>query len=130
MSAAVPGEPLALDFKSATLYAVRALLHSHDTAALVAADNAVLDDLAGRALAAARHPEGGLTVATLAALAPAVRTRVLHAWARELGAAGGALSHRHVAALDALVTRWRGQGPTRLPGGIMVARRAERLAAL
>jgi len=37
MSAAVPGEPLALDFKSATLYAVRALLHSHDTAALVAA---------------------------------------------------------------------------------------------
>ncbi|MEV7330672.1 tRNA lysidine(34) synthetase TilS [Micromonospora sp. NPDC093244] len=98
------------------------------TARLVAADNAALDDLAEAALAAGRHPEGGLSVPALAGLAPAVRGRVLHAWARELGALPGALSHRHVAALDALVTDWRGQGPTDLPGGVRVLRRADRLA--
>lgn len=100
------------------------------TAALVAADNAVLDELTAEALAAARRRDGSLAVPVLAGLAPAVRGRVLHAWARELGAAGSALSHRHVVALEALVTRWRGQGPTRLPGGITVARQAQRLAAL
>ena len=52
----------------------------------------------------------------------AIRTRVLHAWAKELGASGAALSHRHVAALDALITDWHGQGPVHLPGGIRVAR--------
>jgi tRNA(Ile)-lysidine synthase len=59
----------------------------------------------------------------LSGLPPAIRTRVLHSWARELGAAGGALSHRHVEALDALVTGWHGQGPCALPGDIRVARR-------
>jgi tRNA(Ile)-lysidine synthase len=68
--------------------------------------------------------DAGLAVAALAALPPAVRTRVLHAWAKELGAAGGALSHHHVYALDALITDWHGQGPTTLPGGITVARRS------
>ncbi|WP_435205423.1 tRNA lysidine(34) synthetase TilS [Micromonospora sp. bgisy143] len=100
------------------------------TARLVAADNAALDEIAATALAAARHPVGGLAVAELAGLPAAVRGRVLHAWARELGAVGGALSHRHVAALDALVTDWHGQGPTDLPGGIRVLRRDDRLAVL
>ncbi|MGN9917948.1 tRNA lysidine(34) synthetase TilS [Micromonospora palomenae] len=100
------------------------------TARLVAADTAALDDLAAAALAdpaGVRAVDGGLSVAALAALAPAVRTRVLHAWARELGASPAALSHRHVAALDTLVTDWRGQGATHLPGGLRVARRAGRL---
>ncbi|MBM0238935.1 TilS substrate-binding domain-containing protein, partial [Micromonospora sp. ATA32] len=39
------------------------------------------------------------------------------------GAPPAALSHRHVAALDALVTDWHGQGATHLPGGLRVARR-------
>ncbi|NBE81183.1 tRNA lysidine(34) synthetase TilS [Micromonospora rubida] len=122
------------------------------TARLVATDTAALDALAAAALAPpdpavladpaaavggaggpppadVRVPGGGLSVEGLAGLAPAVRTRVLHAWARELGAAPAALSHRHVAALDALVTDWRGQGATHLPGGIRVVRRAGRLAA-
>ncbi|ROT28019.1 tRNA lysidine(34) synthetase TilS [Micromonospora sp. HM5-17] len=110
------------------------------TARLAAADNAVLDDLAAAAYARARlgavpGPDGGdgpptaLTVPVLAGLAPAIRTRVLHRWARELGAAPAALSYRHVAALDALVTAWRGQGPTALPGGIHVARRGDALVA-
>jgi tRNA(Ile)-lysidine synthase len=127
------------------------------TARLMAADTAALDALATAALAAdpvrvspppsgtagagdaareaevptpsggVRAVEGGLSVAALAGLAPAVRTRVLHAWARELGASPAALSARHVAALDALVTDWRGQGPTYLPGGLRVARRDGRL---
>ncbi|BFU41925.1 tRNA lysidine(34) synthetase TilS [Krasilnikovia sp. MM14-A1004] len=93
------------------------------TATLLAADTAALDALAAGALDAARTDKG-LSVAALAALDPAVRGRVLHAWARELGAPGGALSHRHVDALDALVMGWHGQGATHLPGGGAVARRA------
>ncbi|MEH0841398.1 tRNA lysidine(34) synthetase TilS [Micromonospora sp. CPCC 205711] len=93
------------------------------TARLVAADTAALDDLAAAALAAAGDAGPGLSITTLAALPEAVRTRVLHAWARELGAPPAALSHRHVAALDALVTEWRGQGAVHLPGAIRVVRR-------
>ncbi|XVU25172.1 tRNA lysidine(34) synthetase TilS [Actinoplanes sp. CA-054009] len=63
-----------------------------------------------------------MSVGALSALMPAIRKRVLHSWALRLGAPGGALSHRHVEALDALVTAWRGQGPVHLPGGIRVAR--------
>jgi tRNA(Ile)-lysidine synthase len=99
------------------------------TAAQLAADNGHLDALASEALAAART-DRGLSVAVLAGLPTAIRTRVLHAWARELGAAGGALSHRHVAALDALVTGWHGQGPAALPGGIVAGRREGELVRL
>jgi tRNA(Ile)-lysidine synthase len=94
------------------------------TAGQLAADTAALDAQAAAALAGARTGDDGLRVAALAGLPDAVRTRVLHAWAAELGAPGAALSHRHVAALDALVVGWHGQGPTALPGGIVVARRA------
>jgi tRNA(Ile)-lysidine synthase len=97
------------------------------TARLVAADTALLDTMAAEALTRARRPGGGLSVPVLGELPDPVRTRVLHAWARELGGSGSALSHRHVAALDALVTGWRGQGPTQLPGGISVVRRAGEL---
>lgn len=99
------------------------------TARQLAADNAALDALAGQALSAARTPDGALSTVVLRDLPDAVRTRVLHAWARELGAGGSALSHRHVAALDALVTAWRGQGPAYLPGDVMVSRRAGHLVA-
>ena len=93
------------------------------TARLLAADAAALDALAAEALEAARVDGAGLAVTVLLDLPAAVRTRVLLAWARELGAAPAALSQGHVAALDALVTDWRGQGPAHLPGGIRVARR-------
>jgi tRNA(Ile)-lysidine synthase len=92
------------------------------TAGLVAADNEALDALAATALSAA-VADDGLSVSSLESLAPAVRTRVLHVWARSLGAPGSALSHRHISALDALVLRWRGQGPVHLPTGILVRRR-------
>jgi tRNA(Ile)-lysidine synthase len=92
-------------------------------AALAAADTEALDALAATAAAEAADGRGGLRVSALADLPAALRTRVLHAWARELGVNGSALSARHVDALDALVTRWHGQGPTALPGGLQVVRR-------
>ncbi|HEX6970455.1 MAG TPA: tRNA lysidine(34) synthetase TilS [Micromonosporaceae bacterium] len=99
------------------------------TARLIAADVAALDESAQNALDAARVGSDRLDVAALAGLAPAVRTRVLHAWARALGVPGATLSQRHVDALDALVTDWRGQGPVHLPGGARVSRRGGILVA-
>jgi tRNA(Ile)-lysidine synthase len=96
------------------------------TAGQIAADNAALDALAREALLSAYEGDG-LVISVLSGMVGAIRTRVLHAWARELGASGSALSHRHVGALDALITDWRGQGPVHLPGGIRVARVRGRL---
>jgi tRNA(Ile)-lysidine synthase len=96
------------------------------TASLVAADNEALDDLSAAALESARSADG-LSVPVLAGLSPAIRGRVLHRWARELGAPGGALAYKHVLALDALVIDWHGQGPAFLPAGIGVARRSDDL---
>jgi tRNA(Ile)-lysidine synthase len=98
------------------------------TARLVAADGAALDALARRALRRAQAP-GGLASEELTRLPDAVRTRALHQWARRLGVPGSALSHRHVAALDALVTAWHGQGAVSLPGGISVVRAEGMLVA-
>jgi tRNA(Ile)-lysidine synthase len=99
------------------------------TATLLADDTAALDSLAAAALASARATDGSLSIPALAELPRALRTRVLRTWAREVGARPAALSHRHVAALDALVTAWRGQGPTHLPGGIEVTRSGDRLSS-
>jgi tRNA(Ile)-lysidine synthase len=99
------------------------------TAGQVAADNEALDAWARRALSDAGTGDGSLAVAALRELPDAVRTRVLHAWVRRLGVPGSALSHRHVAALDALVTDWHGQGPAYLPGGYAVTRHAGALTA-
>jgi tRNA(Ile)-lysidine synthase len=95
------------------------------SAAQIAADNAALDALAEEAFGLAVRPAElhGLNISDLSGLADAIRTRVLHLWARRLGAPGAALSHRHVEALDALVTGWHGQGAVYLPGGIVVTRR-------
>jgi tRNA(Ile)-lysidine synthase len=94
-------------------------------AALAAQDNAALDELAEVAAARARADDG-LRIDGLAGLAAAVRTRVLRRFAAESGA--NALSQRHVAALDALVTGWHGQGPVSLPGGVWLGRRGQRLS--
>ncbi|GAA2518776.1 tRNA lysidine(34) synthetase TilS [Pilimelia columellifera subsp. columellifera] len=98
------------------------------TARLLGADSAVLDELAVVAAGAAADGDD-LRVGELRRLPEAVRTRVLHAWALRSGAVGGALAMRHVGAIDALVARWRGQGPVQLPGGVVVSRRAGRLTA-
>jgi tRNA(Ile)-lysidine synthase len=69
-----------------------------------------------------------LSVAGLARLPTALRSRVLRLWARESGAAP--LSAERTAALDALITAWHGQGPVELPGGVAVHRRSGRLVVV
>jgi tRNA(Ile)-lysidine synthase len=63
-------------------------------------------------------------VAALAALPAAIRTRVLRDAAVMAGCPPGALAAGHVGAVDALVTAWRGQRWTDLPGGVRASRRA------
>lgn len=99
------------------------------TARQLAADSSYLDALATAALAECVEGDG-LSVARLAALPPALRTRVLHAWALQIGVIASALGHKHVDAVDALITSWHGQGPTALPGGVHVVRRDGRLRML
>jgi tRNA(Ile)-lysidine synthase len=97
------------------------------TADLLRADADALDDLADSAAARLRAADGSLACAGLADLPPALRRRVLRAAALRAGCPPAALAAVHVAALDALVTAWRGQGPVALPGGVAGARRCGRL---
>jgi tRNA(Ile)-lysidine synthase len=69
----------------------------------------------------------GLAIEELAALPAAIRSRVLRNAAIAAGCPAGALTAGHVAALDALVTGWRGQRGTDLPGGIRGRRRYGKL---
>ncbi|WP_448059013.1 tRNA lysidine(34) synthetase TilS [Cellulomonas hominis] len=104
------------------------------TADLLRQDADALDGWAAQVLDAAltapadpATPSLLLDVATLAEVPVAVRTRVLRSAAVRAGAPPGALVREHVLALDALVTRWRGQGPVHLPGGLRGVRVCGRL---
>ncbi|MDO5731479.1 tRNA lysidine(34) synthetase TilS, partial [Corynebacterium sphenisci] len=98
------------------------------TAELARADADCLDDLAAAELARIRAGAGpgadpaGLPAAAVAALHPALRRRVLAAWAR--GAGAGALTSAHLAALDRLARAAAAGagagGRVRLPGGLVV----------
>ncbi|WP_422744278.1 tRNA lysidine(34) synthetase TilS [Mycobacterium sp. WMMD1722] len=83
------------------------------------------DALDGLAEAAFRDAvcETGLDTARLSGLPTAIRRRVIRRWLTAQGA--GALTDRHLRAVDALVTHWRGQGGVAVPGG----RTRERLIA-
>jgi len=72
-------------------------------------------------------PGGGLDAAGLALLPAAIRTRVLRESAIAAGCPAGALTTRHIDALDALVTGWRGQRWADLPGGVRGRRQYGRL---
>jgi len=93
------------------------------TAALLRADADALDGLA----AAEAKRLTGLPVADLAELPAAIRQRVLRRAAVAAGCPASALSRRHVQSLDELITCWRGQRWTDLPGGIRCQRRYGRL---
>ena len=67
---------------------------------------------------------GGLDVAGLAALPAAIRTRVLRDAAVRAGCPPGALAAGHIGQVEALVTAWRGQRWTDLPGGVRARRQA------
>jgi tRNA(Ile)-lysidine synthase len=91
------------------------------TAALTQADLDALDALA----AGISRDSATLDVADLKDQPQAIRTRVLRAWAHAAGT--DALTATHIAALDALVAGWHGQGPVDLPGGFAVRRASGRL---
>jgi tRNA(Ile)-lysidine synthase len=94
------------------------------TAGLLREDLDALDALAADELTALAV-DGELPARPLGALPDAVRRRVLRGW---LGAAGvGDLSAVHLRAVDALLTRWHGQGRVDLPGGAGVVRASGRL---
>lgn len=90
------------------------------TAALARDDADALDAWAAEAYATLGG-EPDLDVQELARLPPALRRRVL------LRAAGVGLTSTQLAAVDALVTDWHGQGEVLLPGGVAAARRDGRL---
>lgn len=58
----------------------------------------------------------------LAVLPAAIRTRVIRKLAIDAECNQNDLSREHVLAIDALITRWHGQGPINLPGNVDVTR--------
>jgi tRNA(Ile)-lysidine synthase len=99
------------------------------SARLLRADADFLDALAESELERIAPPGSGhsLPLDALAALPEAIRSRVLRNAALAAGCPPGALSARHVAGLEALVTGWRGQRWTDLPGGVRAWRRYGKL---
>ena len=94
------------------------------SAALLREDNAALDAWAQEVPLA--DPVTA-DVTRLADLPTAVRMRVVRRLALAAGCPASSLSREHLLAADALVTRWRGQGPVDLPGGVRAARESGRL---
>jgi len=101
------------------------------TAELLREDDAALERWADEVrVAARRHDDEGraaLDVDVLAAVPVAVRRRVLRVESLESGVPGGDLRASHLADIDALVTRWKGQGAVHLPGGVRATRDCGRL---
>ncbi len=110
------------------------------TADLFRADADALDDDAATALRAAvinrdslaperyQNPDdhrAGYDVRQLARLPEAVRRRVLRLATIAAGSPPTDLTAAHVAAVDALVTSWRGQTGIDVPGGLRAVRRAD-----
>jgi tRNA(Ile)-lysidine synthase len=97
------------------------------TADQLRADADALDGVAAAEAARLEAGHRALAADALGALPAAIRTRVLRGAAIAAGCPPGALSARHVSEMDALVTLWRGQLWTDLPGGIRCQRRCGRL---
>ncbi|MGC5168614.1 tRNA lysidine(34) synthetase TilS [Luteimicrobium sp. DT211] len=110
------------------------------TAAQLRDDADVLDALAADLLARSladgdalfadgdvASPPVVVDVGPLATAPGALRTRALRLAATRAGSPAGALTAAHVAALDALVVRWHGQGPVHLPGPVLGSRECGRL---
>lgn len=66
----------------------------------------------------------------LAGVPAAIRARVIRLAIYAQGAPLGSISAEHLAPIEALVTGWKGQGPSSLPGGVKVARISGRLSLL
>src|SRR5215469_5325712 len=97
------------------------------SASQIRADAEVLDDLAASQAELARDGDGAWQAGRLAGLPAAIRTRVLRLAAIAGGCPAGALTARHIEALDGLLTSWHGQRWTDLPGGIRGTRHCGKL---
>lgn len=67
-------------------------------------------------------------VATLEQLPRAIRTRILRSAIYAAGAPMGSLTADHIAAVEAFITAWHGQGEVSLPGNVKVCRISGRLS--
>jgi tRNA(Ile)-lysidine synthase len=94
------------------------------TAAMLREDLDALDALAAAELSRLAAADG-LPAEAVAGLPAALRRRVLRGWLHRAGVPD--LQAVHLAAVDALLTRWRGQGRVDLPGGAGVVRASGRL---
>jgi tRNA(Ile)-lysidine synthetase-like protein len=100
------------------------------TADLARADADALAELADEVAWDVVHgarDEGTLDVEALEPLMDAVRSRVVRTWLVDGGCPPGRLSADHVQRVCRLVTRWKGQGPVALPGGVEAVRDCGRL---
>ena len=97
------------------------------TAGLLRDDADALDDLAAQEISRLNLTD--IDCEYLQSLPRALRTRVIRAAIYACGAPIGSITAEHVAAAEALVTSWRGQGALSLPGGVKVARISGRLSA-
>ena len=78
-------------------------------------------------ISTSQRGEVSLDTVGLAAEPTPIRRRVLHLAAVRAGSPGGAITRVHILGLDALITSWRGQGPSHLPGNIRASREYGRL---
>ena len=69
-----------------------------------------------------------LDIAVLAKSPKAIRSRVIRLAIYAAGAPAGSITAEHLEPIEALVTDWRGQGVTSLPGGVKVGRISGRLS--
>ena len=98
------------------------------SANLLRDDADALDDLAAQE--SARFNLADIDCELLALLPRAIRTRIIRRAIYACGAPEGAITADHVAAVEALVTAWHGQGVLSLPGGVKVERISGRLSLL
>jgi tRNA(Ile)-lysidine synthase len=96
------------------------------TAAQLADDDQALEHWADRVLLESVQALE-ISCERLAVEPAAVRRRVIRQTALAAGVPGHALRATQLADLDALVARWRGQGPVDLPGGVRAQRTCGRL---
>jgi tRNA(Ile)-lysidine synthase len=95
------------------------------TAAMLREDLDALDAMAAADVVRLTAPDGTLPAAEVAGLPAAVRRRVLRGWLLAAGVPD--LQAVHLDAVDALLSRWHGQGPVDLPGRVVVVRASGRL---
>jgi tRNA(Ile)-lysidine synthase len=98
------------------------------SAALLRDDADALDAIAAQVISSMDLSD--LDCLALSELPRAIRSRVLRGAIYAAGAPSGSISAEHVAAIEALVTSWHGQGAVSLPGGVKVERISGRLSLL